>query len=275
MRPLLVALLLATAACSKASQWPSPKPHEPSFDGAQAVNPAALVTHGRRLTDVLGCTGCHGDNLQGHQFEPKMTQYGPVYASNLTLAVPQYSDAQLSQIVREGLHPKRKTVWIMPSQVFQHLSDRDFKALFAYLRTLKPAGKTWPPPRFSTEDKKEIASGDYKPAAQLVRETANQLPIDVGPQYALGRYITEVTCAECHGPRLEGNPKNGIPPNLIVAGGYTRAEFERLITEGIPTGGRTLRPLMAAVAKYRFSHLTRHERDALYAYLKARAGQQQ
>jgi hypothetical protein len=69
---------------------------------------------------------------------------------------------------------------------------------------------------------------------------------------------------------LEGRGP-GKPPNLIVAGGYTREEFERLITQGIPTGNRKLKPAMAIVAQTRFSHLTHHERDALYAYLKARA----
>ena len=99
------------------------------------------------------------------------------------------------------------------------------------------------------------------------------LPVDLGPQYALGRYITEVTCAECHGPDLKGDPHGGAgaPPNLIVVGGYSRAEFERLITQGIPTGNRKLREMMSDVSITRFAYLTPHERDALYAYLKARA----
>jgi hypothetical protein len=33
--------------------------------------------------------------------------------------------------------------------------------------------------------------------------------------------------------------------------------------------------MMSGVAKHRFSYLTQHERDALYAYLKARAEQPQ
>jgi hypothetical protein len=60
-------------------------------------------------------------------------------------------------------------------------------------------------------------------------------------------------------------------PNLIVAGGYSRSDFEKLITRGLPTPLRRLNPAMPGVAITRFSHLTSHERDALYAYLKARA----
>jgi mono/diheme cytochrome c family protein len=109
-----------------------------------------------------------------------------------------------------------------------------------------------------------------KPAAVFVREEGKKTPADVGQQYALGRYITMVTCAECHGPELKGD--EGFSPNLVVAGGYTREEFETLLTKGIPSGGRKLKnELMSEVAKERFSHFTPHERDALYAYLKARA----
>jgi cytochrome c553 len=163
----------------------------------------------------------------------------------------------------------------MPSEIFQHLSDADTKTLIAFLRTLKPVGKKLPPPQFSKADKEEIASGEYKPADQLVQETKGLAPVDLGPQYALGRYITEVTCAECHGPKLEGRPHApmGKIPNLVVAGAYSRAEFEKLMMQGIAAGNRKINPIMSGVARTRFSHFTPHERDALYAYLKARAEQ--
>jgi cytochrome c553 len=271
MRRWAAAILLAATACRQ-------EPKEITFDGALADNKPGLIQHGERLTHVLGCTGCHGAHLEGAQFEPEMKQYGPLYASNLTVEVPEYSDAQLDGIIRHGTHPERKSVWVMPSQIFQHLSDADVRALILYLRSLRPTGIKLPPPQFNALDRKEIASGKFKPAVEVVRETAKQLPADAGPRYALGRYITEVTCTECHGSKLEGAPPGspaGSPPNLIVAGGYTRAEFERLITQGIPTGNRKLNPMMSGVATTRFAHLTSHERDALYAYLKARADQVQ
>jgi hypothetical protein len=66
----------------------------------------------------------------------------------------------------------------------------------------------------------------------------------------------------------------GRIPNLIVAGGYSRAEFEELMTRGIAAGNRKINPIMAGVARTRFSHFTAHERDALYSYLRARADRQ-
>jgi cytochrome c553 len=269
MQRWYAAILLGTSACQQQVSV-SATPAELTFDGAHAVTAAALRAHGERLTHVLGCTGCHEDHLQGAQFEPEKRQYGPLYASNLTVEVPRYTDAQLDGIIRHGVHPVRKTVWVMPSEIFQNLNDSDLKALTAYLRSLKPLGQKLPPPQFSALDKQEIASGKFKPSAEKVAEFKRAQPLDLGARYGLGRYITSVTCEECHGSNLEGKGP-GKPPNLIAAGGYTRDEFERLITRGIPTGNRKLKPAMTIVAQTRFSRLTPHERDALYAYLKARA----
>jgi mono/diheme cytochrome c family protein len=231
-----------------------------------------MIRHGDRLASVLGCRGCHGKDLQGTFFTKDEPQYGPLYASNLTVEIPEYTDAQLDGIIRHGVHPERKTVWGMPSQIFQNLSDPDYEALVAYLRTLKPVGKKLPDPQFSAQDKRDIAAGRYKPAVQMVDDFKRAQPVDLGPQYALGRYITTVSCEECHGSNLEGDPISpDTPPNLIVAGGYSREDFEKLITKGIPTPARKLNPQMYYVAVGRFSHLTPHERDALYTYLKARA----
>jgi cytochrome c553 len=272
MRYWAIAALLLGACQQQASYSVNPPPTI-TFDGAQVSDAAALRAHGERLTHVLGCTGCHGTRLEGDLFTKGHAEWGPLYASNLSVEVPEYSDAQLDGIIRHGTHPERKTVWGMPSQIFQHLGDSDYRALVAFLRAVKPIGTKLPSPQFSKVDKAEIASGIYKPAVQLVSEEAKNLPVDLGSKFTLGRYITKVTCAECHGPQLEGDqhPHPGAPPDLIVVGGYSRAEFDRLIVQGIPTGNRKISEIMSGAATSRFSHLTRHERDALYAYLKARA----
>src|SRR5690349_1758878 len=155
MRIWGAAILICLAACHERAP-------EISFDGAGAKDSAMLVRHGERLTHVHGCADCHGRSLQGTFFTKDEPQYGPLYASNLTVEVPEYTDAQLDGIIPHGVHPERKTVWAMPSHLFQHLSDADFKALVAYLRALKPVGTKLPDPQFSVQDRKDIASGAYK-----------------------------------------------------------------------------------------------------------------
>lgn len=269
MRAGAIALLLGLAACQQQPKEPA-RPAVIAFDGAVVTDAAAKVAHGERLTHVLGCTGCHNKGLVGDRFYE-------LYASNLTREIPKYSDAQFDRLLRHGERPGGKDLDGMPSEVFQHLSDSDTADLLAYLRTLHPQGiPTQPALPFTEETKKLIAAGKLKPAAEWVRLLKDKTPVDLGPRYALGRYITMVTCAECHGEQLTGDPTGsgpGKPPNLIVAGAYSRAEFERLMTEGVPTGNRKIREMMSDVAKTRFAYMTRHERDELYAYLKARAEQ--
>ena len=258
------ALLLA--ACHQQPNA-AEKPAEITFDDARVAATSAKAAHGERLTHVLGCTGCHNKGLVGDRFYE-------LYASNLTREIPKYSDAQFDRLLRHGERPDGKDLDGMPSEVFQHLSDTDTADLLTYLRSLPLRGTpTQPRLPFTEETKKMIAAGELKPAAQWVRLLKDKTPVDLGPKYALGRYVTMVTCAECHGERLQGDPhpKPGAPPDLIVVGGYSRAEFERLITQGAPPGNRKLRAMMSGVAKTRFSHLTPHERDELYAYLRARA----
>ncbi len=268
MRILAIGMLLL-AACDRNTAETQPaavaQPAAIAFDGALVQNAAARIDHGKRIADVLGCTGCHGDKLQGERFYE-------LYASNLTRELPKYSDAQFEQLMRAGKHPTGREVWGMPSEIFQHLSDPDLAALMAYLRSLPPAGQpTQPRLAFEKVTQEQIAKGEFKPAADFVREEKALAPVDLGTRHALGRYISRVTCAECHGAELKGRGN----PDLIVAGAYSPEEFDRLMTKGIPTGGRKLKPLMEQVSRKRFSQMTPRERDAVYAYLKARAEQPQ
>jgi len=266
MRYWMIAALLL-AACRQQAKAPE-KPAEVTFDGAQVVDAAAVKAHGERISWTLGCRGCHREKLEGGSFYER-------YASNLSRDLPRYSDAEIERVLRTGVPRDGRELWGMPSEIFQHLSDADMKALIADLRATTPGGKpTQPPKPWEADAKEMIAKGEIKTAKATVLDEKDKAPIDLGPTYALGRYITRVTCAECHGPDLNGDPerRTGEPPNLLVAGGYTRADFETLMTKGIPAGGRKLKnPLMGEVARERFGHFTPHERDALYAYLKARA----
>jgi cytochrome c553 len=267
VRALLATLLLALAACG--SEAPAPvqtqaRPAALAFDGAEATDPAERLKHGERLTRVLGCGGCHGPELQGQRFYE-------LYASNLTRDVRRYGDAELARLIRAGEAPGGRDLWAMPSEIFQHLGDADLGAVIAHLRSVSPAGPpTGRPLPWTAETRRMMAAGTLKPAARLTAELRGRQPADLGPRHALGRYVAMVTCAECHGPELGGGEGT---PDLVVASAYSRAEFERLMTTGVPTGGRTL-TLMAEVARGRFVHLTPRERDAVYAYLAARAARQ-
>lgn len=243
-----------------------------TFDGAEVTDPVALRAHGERLSYVLGCRGCHGKDLQGQKWDDDPKQWGVMWSSNLTRAIPAMSDAQLEALLRQGVHPVRGDLWMMPSELFQHLSAPDMAALIAHLRSIPASGVASPPPAQGPLALREVAAGHYKPAQQMVAQYRTVLPADAGPKFAQGRYITSVTCAECHGMLLEGGTTpEGTIPNLIVASGYSPAEFDLFITTGTVPGGRKINHLMVSVAQSRFSHLAPSERRELYGYLVARA----
>jgi cytochrome c553 len=237
MRTAVLFAFAVLAACSKVPERAAAaQPSETTFDGARVSDAAARVAHGARLSRILGCRGCHGKELTGKNFLDGSPELGVLYASNLTRVLPRYSDTQLDQLLRRGIHPSRRDLWVMPSQIFQNLSRSDERDLIDYLRTLPPAGKPTPAPKLSALAEKAVAAGQLWPAAHDVAEFKRRQPVDLGPRYALGRYITSVTCEECHGSDLTGGEAEGKTPDLIVAGGYTRPEFERLITTGVPLG---------------------------------------
>ena len=275
MRGLFVLLVtVGLSACHRTAEQPAAKavPAALSFDGASG-NTAAVLAHGERLSHVLGCRGCHTATLEGRWFNDDAPDMGKLYASNLTRVLPTYSDVQLEALLRTGVHPTRHDLWVMPSEVFQRLSAADMKALIAHLRTVKPSGAPTPPPMLSAKARAEIARGEMKPVAVYVAKYRAMTPVDLGERHALGRYIAAATCAECHGADLTGVPdfSAGVStPDLDIAGAYSDAELERLLTTG---EGKTKKDLglMTLVGKGHFSYLTPHERSAVIAYVKARA----
>jgi cytochrome c553 len=223
---------------------------------------------------VLGCLGCHGNDLTGEPWieDPN---FAILFTSNLTRAVPRYSDAQLAHAIRFGSRPDGSPLWDMPSHIFTDLSEPDMKVLIAWLRTVKPAGAEHPRIVIGPEGRRLIQAGEVRPEPEMVRENRAKGPAALDGRHDWARYMIRATCTECHGIELKGDqdPADGPgSPDLVIAGGYSREEFRHLLRTGEPTGGRTL-ALMADVARGRFAHLTDREVDAIYDYLKARAEQ--
>ncbi|MEO7411264.1 MAG: c-type cytochrome [Sphingomicrobium sp.] len=273
MRTWLMAVaVLALAACDRTPDKPAieAQPIVLAYDGAGSQDPAALIAHGERLTKVLGCRGCHGDNLQGEKFADE-PGFGTIHASNLTLALQRYDSAGIERALRQGRRPDGSELWAMPSEMYTHLSAPDMAALVAYLKSLKPAGKAMPPKRIEAGWRAEIASGKFKSAPGYIAEEQGIAPIDLGPTHARARMIAMTACSECHASRLEGGDGT---PNLDIVGAYSGEQFATLMRTGKPVGGRELR-MMSGVARGRFTHFTNREIADLHAYLKARADRPQ
>lgn len=260
MRHAFVVSALLVAACQQT-------PSQLTYEGADVAAQTAKIAHGERLSVVLDCTGCHGSKLQGQDMADK-PEDGAMYSPNLTLAVPTYSDAQLDRLIRHGVPKDGREFWFMQVESYQFLSDADFSALVAYLRTLKPAGKPLPPFKFNKVEIKDVQQGLMGNAQAQVRKYRESQPVDLGPKHAWGRYMVKTTCTGCHNNALQG--WTNFTPNLDIAGTYSKAELTRLLTTG---EGKSKKDLgtMSNMGRLHFSHLTTREREAIVDYILARA----
>ncbi len=142
---------------------------------ANAQQPAAdpKVERGRYLVRITGCHDCHSPKVQGMTPDlnralsgrpatsplPSATNgevhasldltawtgpWGYSVASNLTPDQAtgigtKYTEASFLATMRTGKKPNGTAIMPpMPAEVYQNMTDDDLKAIFAYLRTIKP-----------------------------------------------------------------------------------------------------------------------------------------
>ena len=243
---------------------------DPQPERLATPTPAQLADGPRQLR-VLGCLSCHGDTLQGDLFidEPGIAK---IYALNLTQVAAKASDQQLAQAIRQGIGHDNRPLLIMPSEGYQFMTDPEVAALISAIRTFPKGGRETPPASIGPKGRVGLALGKFHTAPELV-ETYRESPIaDFGPQFAAGRHIVAVNCAECHGPQLKGQEvkPGSIAPDLSIAGAYDLDQFKTLLRTGVPPGGKKL-GMMGDVARSDFSHLKDEEIAAIHAYLVERA----
>jgi hypothetical protein len=115
------------------------------------------VAYGKYLVTVGHCDGCHtpqdvhGDPIPGMAFAGGVDMSGPwgpdpnkiisVASLNLTpdpSGISYFDEQMFINVIRNGQVNARPLASIMPWGFFRNLSDEDLKAIFSYLRTLKP-----------------------------------------------------------------------------------------------------------------------------------------
>lgn len=277
MRVTAILLALASlSACGSQSEETNEqaevKPAQLTFEGADYKDEAAKLAHGKRLAAVLDCTGCHGENLQGTNVTKDDPDYGDMNAPNITLLLAKYNDADLDQLIRHGKPKDGREFWFMPVESLQFLSDADFTALIAYLRTFKPAGEPLPPIRKGPKMLQDVEKGLYGNAQQQIARFRDKPPPDVGASHEWGRQLARTVCTPCHNGELQGY--EDFTPNLDIAGAYSAEELEVLLTTGKGKSKPDL-GLMAEIAKSSLSQMTPRERQAVIAYVLARANRPQ
>ena len=113
-------------------------------DQISRQRPAAGVTteYGRYVSNIGGCTGCHGPTLSGGHVPGTPPSFKP--ASNLTPeGIGHYTEADFFRAMREGKRPNGTALDpFMPVGATKYMTDEDTRAVLAFLRSVpsKPYG---------------------------------------------------------------------------------------------------------------------------------------
>ena len=113
------------------------------------LEPKDQVRRGERLVHLAGCIDCHSPAKQGQAIAGLdwgggfgfPGPWGFVASANITpdpSGIPFYDEALFLEVLHTGSVKARKLSSIMPVMVYRNLSDDDLKAMFAFLRTIKP-----------------------------------------------------------------------------------------------------------------------------------------
>jgi len=233
----------------------------------------ASIAEGRRLAITHGCyQGCHGKGLEGAAFVEERW-VARLVAPNLTRSVRRYSDRELEGIIRHGVRPDGRSVFVMPSEAFAALSDVELGNILAFLHSESEVLGPIDGRSFGPLGRLGLLRGDFIAAPTLIPHDIIESHPALPPSkdtLAFGRYLARSICTECHGVNLQGDASIGSP-GLAVVAAYSREDFDRLLRTGISVSGREL-GLMRSVALSRFDLLTDEEVQALYSYLRTLHG---
>ncbi len=228
------------------------------------------IAEGERLARLRGCTGCHGAQGEGEVLSDNWL-LGRIVAPNLSQSVREFSDEQLEGLIRQGVRPNGRSLFVMPSGMLSALTDEDLGRIIAFMRSLPARSGNARDVRVGPLGRTGLLAHKFTTAVEDVRRAkslASTHPSSGDPNWK-GAYLARTVCTECHGFDLRGDP-GGTAPDLRIAASYPLGAFAHLMRTGKAAGGREL-TLMSSVARNRFSRFTDDEISALHQYLVARA----
>jgi mono/diheme cytochrome c family protein len=122
---------------------------QPITAAVNGPNPTDVIERGKYLVTIGSCNGCHTPQVRGQEIAG--LEYGGGFmlkengmsavAANITpdaTGISYYDETLFIQALRAGHVGARSLSPVMPFEAYGKLTDADLKAMFAYLRTLKP-----------------------------------------------------------------------------------------------------------------------------------------
>lgn len=258
-----------------------------------AASAETLLERGTYLMhSVVACGNCH--TPKGPQGEiPGMELAGgfkvdggsefTAVAANITpdpeTGIGKWTDAQIITAIREGKRPDGTTIGPpMPIGMYHRMSDRDVKAIVAYLHQVKPVHNVVPKSEYHIP-----LPASYGPPVKHEEVSRKD-------KVAYGAYLAGPLghCMECHSPLVKGVPdvanragaggnkfegpfgvavsRNLTPDPQNGIGKWTFADFKKTLSTGIRPNGEHLKPPMGF--NY-YKNIKEEDFEAIWAYLRS------
>jgi cytochrome c5 len=276
---VFVLALVGAGVVYAASERRLRRTYDTTVDSVRVPTDAASIARGEHLVrHVIDCTLCHGEDLGGAVYSSSPA-IGTVAGPNLTRGKgglgADYADMDYVRAIRLGVRRDGRSLIVMPSEVFTHLSQQDLGAVIAFLRQVPPVDRDVPKSDFGPVGRALLAAGKMNilVAGKTPRITPPvSVPSDTTAAY--GKYIADISgCHGCHGYGLSGGPvagPPGLPPasNLTPAGigTWTEVDLSRALREGRRPDGSQLDEFMPWKV---FRGMTDAEIHAIWLYLKS------
>ena len=268
-----------------------------SADPARAET--SRVERGRYLLYAGGCITCHTDaktlKAKGPILgggEALKTPFGTFYGPNITphkdMGIGRWREADFVRAMRQGRSPSGHNYFpSFPYTSFTKITDDDLKALWAYMRTLKPVDRpsrrhdlNFPfNSRFMVRFWKWL---NFRRGPTLPDKARSK-------QWNRGAYLVTALghCGECHTPRgpLGGVYKSlalsgvrsfpdGIIPNITPdkatgIGQWSTSDIVFVLKLGILPDGDFVSAEMVDVVEHATSHLSDSDLKSIAVYLKS------
>jgi mono/diheme cytochrome c family protein len=244
------------------------------------------------IKGIVACGNCHtpqgpdgplpGMELAGGLViqEEAFTVHTPNITPDPETGIGRWTDQQIIAAIREGRRPDGRIIGPpMPIDMYRKMSDRDVRALVAYLRQVKPVHHEVPPSEYRIP-----LPESYGPPVRSVAEVPRS------DRVAYGGYLAGPLghCMECHtlliggqadyrrrlgaggntfyGPWGTSVSRNITPDQETGIGAWTDAQIRHAITQGVSADGSALRPPMGFPY---YANITDADLAALTAYLRS------
>lgn len=264
---------------------------------APAMAADAGTQQGEYLFRAAGCAGCHTDEEnQGAPLaggRPLHSPFGTFYTSNITLdpdtGIGRWSEADFVRALREGVSPQGEHYYpAFPYTSYSQLSDTDLRALWTYLRGIKPVRQVNKPHALPWYLRARATLRIWK--MMFFEPGPFQPPPDKPLAWNRGAYLVDAVthCGECHTPRnllggfkrlqyLAGNPDgvddakvpNITPDRETGIGKWTENDLVYYLETGATPDGDYAGDAMADVIDNSTSPLTGDDRRAIAVYIKS------